>query len=153
MAELSSESEDEASDWEEAKPRARHLAKSGHPTQPPPSAARKAGDDATFPATTSALWTSHKRATAERWNTEWASSSLPRTLANVVKVASLAHRYYAGLPRGHATILCRLRTDASALTARVALLLGNTDYRPPLLDFITSTGRFTRLTDPEKDEQ
>ncbi|GAA6044110.1 hypothetical protein NBRC10512_005901 [Rhodotorula toruloides] len=170
MAGLSSGSEDEGSDWEEAKPRARHLAKSSHPHRRPRFASGSPGNDAGFPATTSALWTAHKRAVVERWNAEWSSSSLPRPLANVVKTASTAHKYYAGLPRRQATLLCRLRTDASALNAHrarfdparsnlcecgknptVGLLLGNIDFRAPLLDFIASTGRFARLTEPIKD--
>ncbi|GAA6043960.1 hypothetical protein NBRC10512_008155 [Rhodotorula toruloides] len=183
MAGLSSGSEDEGCDWEEAKPRARHLAKSSHLSHLGRFASGSLGDDAGFPATTSALWTAHKRAVTERWNAEWSTSSLPRPLANVVKTASSAHKYYAGLPRRHATLLCRLRTDASALNKHHACfdssrselcecgltlalqthpascdphrgsLLGNIDFRLPLLDFIAATGRFARLTEAAKVEQ
>ncbi|KAJ8297231.1 hypothetical protein OF846_000461 [Rhodotorula toruloides] len=120
MAELSSGSESETSDWEEAKPRARHLAKSSHLGHLARVAPGSLGDDAGFPATISALWTVHKRAVAERRTAEWASSPLARSFALVAKSASAAHKYHAGLSRRQATLLCQLRTDASALNAHRA---------------------------------
>uniref|UniRef100_A0A0K3CU74 Uncharacterized protein n=1 Tax=Rhodotorula toruloides TaxID=5286 RepID=A0A0K3CU74_RHOTO len=163
MAGLSSGSEDEGSDWEEIKRggrSTRHFAKSSHLSQPARTGSQTDGDDAGFPATTSALWMAHERSVVERWSADWSSSTLPRPLANVVKAASSAHKYYDGLSRRHATLLCRLRTDASALNKHharfdcpVGLVLGNVDFRAPLLDFIASTGRFARLTEPAKDEQ
>lgn len=117
-------------------------------------------------------------------------------LARVADIASTAHKYYEGLLRRQATLVCRLRTNASALNhhrtkfndARSDLcvcgeaetrkhfllncslydkhrqhlisclpnrilpsaddLLGNRALQPAILDFICSTRRFARLTNP-----
>ncbi|EGU10826.1 Proteophosphoglycan ppg4 [Rhodotorula toruloides ATCC 204091] len=171
LAELSSESEGEESEWEEAKRggrSTRHPAKSGSLSQLARTGLRKDSNNEGFLATTSALWTAHKRTVIERWNAEWASSSLPHPLANVVKVASSAHKYYAGLSRRQASLLCHLRTGACVLNyyrarfdacqtdlckTAIGLLLGNPDYRAPLIDFLDRTGQFLRLSKPSEGEK
>ncbi|GAA6057549.1 hypothetical protein NBRC10513_005600 [Rhodotorula toruloides] len=75
------------------------------------------GLDAQLPASTSALWTAHKRATRARWDDKWRRSSVGRHLFAASQLASRSSRYYNGLTRRQATLLCRLRTGASSLNA------------------------------------
>ncbi|BGP58887.1 hypothetical protein NBRC10512v2_000174 [Rhodotorula toruloides] len=182
MAELSSGSESETSDWEEAKERARHLAKSSHLGHLARVAPGSLGDDAGFPATISALWTvgtsAPSRSDGPRNGRHLLSPapspSLPSPPQRLINASALnAHRARfdstrtdlckcgEAETREHFLLLCPLYKQAQhsfykhirlRQNPTVALLLGNVNVRAPLLDFIASTGRFARLMEPAKDE-
>ncbi|KAJ8291412.1 hypothetical protein OF846_005436 [Rhodotorula toruloides] len=120
MAELSSGSEDEGSEWEEGGRggrSTRHLAKLSRPAQLSDDNPLELGSEAQLPASTSALWTAHKQATRVRWDEEWRRSTVDRQLFAASQLASRSYRYYDGLHRCQATLLCRLCTGASSLNA------------------------------------
>uniref|UniRef100_A0A0K3CPZ3 BY PROTMAP: gi/342318905/gb/EGU10861.1/ Pol-like protein [Rhodotorula glutinis ATCC 204091] n=2 Tax=Rhodotorula toruloides TaxID=5286 RepID=A0A0K3CPZ3_RHOTO len=124
MAELSDGSEDEESEWEEGERGGRsasHLTKSTRLTQLSDNGSSGLGTDSQLPASTSALWTAHKQATRAGWDDEWRRSSVGRQLFAASRLASRSSRYYNGLTRRQATLLCRLRTGASALNAHRAI--------------------------------
>ncbi|CDR38686.1 RHTO0S03e12178g1_1 [Rhodotorula toruloides] len=120
MAELSDASEDEGSEWEEGERggrSTRHLAKSARLTQLSDNTSPGSGSDAQLPASISALWMAHKQATRARWDDEWRRPTAGRQLFVASPLASRSSRYYDGLSRRRATLLCRLRTGACALNA------------------------------------
>uniref|UniRef100_A0A0K3CQ65 BY PROTMAP: gi/342320283/gb/EGU12224.1/ Pol-like protein [Rhodotorula glutinis ATCC 204091] n=1 Tax=Rhodotorula toruloides TaxID=5286 RepID=A0A0K3CQ65_RHOTO len=120
MAELSDESEDEGSEWEEDERGGRsasHLAKSSRLTQLSDDRSPGSRSDTQLPASISALWTAHKQATRARWDDEWRRSPVGCQLFAASQLASRSARYYDGLSRRQATLLCQLRTGACALNA------------------------------------
>ncbi|GAA6043784.1 hypothetical protein NBRC10512_004512, partial [Rhodotorula toruloides] len=118
MAELSSGSSEEESEWEEDERggrSTRHLAKSARLTQLSDDGPPGSRSVSQLPASISALWTAHKQATRARWDEEWRRSTVGRQLFAASPLASRSAKYYDGLSRRQATLLCRLRTGASSL--------------------------------------
>ncbi|BGP36097.1 Pre-mRNA-splicing helicase BRR2 [Rhodotorula toruloides] len=116
MAELSSGSSKEESEWEEGK-RGAHLAKSSRLTQLTYDDPLGLGPGTQPPASISALWTAHKQATLTRWHKDWRCSTIGRQLCAVSPLASRSARYHDSLTRCQVTLLCRLRTGACTLNA------------------------------------
>ncbi|KAK4336486.1 hypothetical protein RTBOTA2_005291 [Rhodotorula toruloides] len=70
-----------------------------------------------LPLSISALWTEHRKAARARWDEDWQCSTVGRQLFAASPVASRSAKYYDGLHRCQATLLCRLQTGASSLHA------------------------------------
>uniref|UniRef100_A0A0K3C6U9 Reverse transcriptase n=1 Tax=Rhodotorula toruloides TaxID=5286 RepID=A0A0K3C6U9_RHOTO len=77
--------------------------------------------DSQLPLSISALWTTHKKATRACWDEEWRRSTVGRQLFAASPITSRSAKYYNGLSRRQATLLCRLRTGPSSLNAHRAI--------------------------------